>query len=751
MAARLGRWSARHRWWAILIWLGFVVLATVVGSAVGTTPMESYEGQNGDSRRAQQIIDEADFPDVAREMVIVQAPDGGITVESPQFRQVVQDIRGAVEATGQVKNLVTPYDPAGPAPRTSDGTTALVLFDMTGAGDTAEDRVQPVLDAVAGVQARHPELRVEQAGGASAQRLAGEAINEDFKRAEALSLPITAIILLIAFGTLLPTLIPLGVSLSAFVAATGLLALASKVLHVADTTTNLMLLIGLAVGVDYSLFYVRREREERAKGRAKERALEIAAATSGRAVLISGVTVIVAMAGLFLTDHGVFMGFAQGTILVVLTAMVASVTVLPAMLAVFGDAIDARLIHGIVRVATRGRVTWRRRLGGRTGGGRTWNAILIVVLRRPWTSTLVTTVMLVALAAPVVGIRLGQPGIDDLQGDYSIAATFKAIDRAFPGGNEPATVAVSAPDVSSPQMREAIEQLKSQAIADGVAHEPVSVQVNPAGTVATVQLSIGYGDQGRTAVTALRERIIPETVGVQPGVRAYVTGNMAATVDFNRQMTRTAPLVLTFVLIFAFLLLLTSFRSITLAIQAIVLNLLSVAAAYGVLVLVFQHGHGAELLGFTPGPIVNWLPLFLFVILFGLSMDYQVFILSRIREAYDSGMTTEQAVSAGIKSSAGVITSAALIMVAVFAVFGTMSLLSFKQMGVGLAVAILIDATVVRAVLLPATMKLLGTRAWYLPGWLAWLPTLSHGEADEEKGEDEERSARATPDPVPVG
>ncbi|MCW3818372.1 MMPL family transporter [Micromonospora sp. DR5-3] len=746
MAARVGGWSARHRWWAILLWLAFVVLATVVGNAVGTTPMKSYEGQNGDSRRAQQIIDEAGFPDVAGEMVLVQARDGRITVDSPEFRQAVQDVASAVQATGQVEHLRTPYDPAAPAPRTADGTTALVLFDMTGAGDTADERVQPVLESVAGVQDRHPDLRVEQAGAASMQRLAGVAVNEDFQRAEALSLPITALILLIAFGTLLPMLIPLGVSMTAFFAATGLLALASKLLHVADTTTNMMLLIGLAVGVDYSLFYVRREREERARGRSKEHALEIAAATSGRAVLISGVTVIVAMAGMFLTGHGVFMGFAQGTILVVLTAMVASVTVLPATLAVFGDAVDARVIHGIVRVVTRGRVTWPRRLGGRDGGGRVWNVILTGVLRRPWLSTVLTVGVLVALAVPAVGMRLGQPGIDDLQGDYPIAATLKAIDRAFPGGNEPATVAVQAPDVSSPAMQEAIGRLKDRALATGVAHEPVSVQVNPAKTVATVSLSIGYGEQGRKSVAALRETIVPETVGAQPGARAYVTGAMAATMDFNRQMSRTAPLVLVFVLLLAFFLLLSSFRSIMVAIQAIVLNLLSVAVAYGVLVLVFQDGHGADLLGFTPGAIVNWLPLFLFVILFGLSMDYQVFILSRIREAYDSGMSTERAVTHGIKASAGVVTNAALIMVAVFAVFGTMSLLSFKQMGVGLAVAILIDATIVRAVLLPATMKLLGDRAWYLPSWLNWLPTLSHGEAAEER-EDEPAPAR---EPVPV-
>jgi uncharacterized membrane protein YdfJ with MMPL/SSD domain len=264
----------------------------------------------------------------------------------------------------------------------------------------------------------------------------------------------------------------------------------------------------------------------------------------------------------------------------------------------------------------------------------------------------------------------------------------------------------------------------------------VNIQMNPDKTVATISLSIGDNEQGRNAVEALRGTIVPQTVGAVPDTQAYVTGRAAGTIDFNRQLARTAPLVFAFVLVLAFLLLLRSFQSIVVAIQAIVLNLLSVAAAYGVLVLVFQDGLGAKLLGFTPGPIVNWLPLFLFVILFGLSMDYHVFILSRIREAYDSGMSTERAVTHGIKATAGVVTNAALIMVAVFAVFGTMSLLSFKQMGVGLAAAILIDATIVRAVLMPATIKLLGERTWYLPSWLNWLPKPSHGEvADEESKE----------------
>ncbi|MEU4214907.1 MMPL family transporter [Actinoplanes sp. NPDC026623] len=712
LAARIGGWSARHRRTAILGWLAFVAVAGLGVGAAGTTAMAGYEDESGDSRRAGQIIEEAGFPDVAGETVLIQARDGRLTADTAAFRQAVQDVKTSVEATGQAQRIRTPYDSGDPAPRTADGTTALVLFDMTGAGKTAGERVQPVLDAVAAVQERHPGLRIEQAGTASLQRLAGVALARDFQRAENLSLPITAVILLLAFGTLLPMLIPLTMSMTAFFAATGLLAVASKALHVADTTTSLMLLIGLAVGVDYSLFYLSREREERARGRSRQQALDTAAATSGRAVLISGCTVILAMAGMFLTGNGVFMGFAQGTMLIVLTAMVASVTVLPATLAILGDAVDARLIHGIVRTTTRGRITWPRRLGAWTGGGRTWDTILTGVLRHPWISTVLATAVLIALAVPALGMRVGQPGVDDLQGDYPIAGTYAAIDHAFPGGNEPAVVAIKAPDVTDPAVQDAITRLEQRALGTSTAHQPVSVQVSPDRTVATVALSVGDGESGRRAVQTLRETLVPQTVGAQPGVRAYVTGSAAATMDFNRQMARTAPLVFGFVLLLAFLLLLISFRSIVIAVQSILLNLLSVAAAYGVLVLVFQHGHGAGLLGAAPAAIVNWLPLLLFVILFGLSMDYQVFILSRIREAHDGGMPAPDAVEHGIKSTASVVTSAALIMVAVFAVFGTMSLVSFKQMGVGLAVAILIDATLVRAVLMPATMKLLGRHAW---------------------------------------
>ncbi|GAA0969016.1 MMPL family transporter [Acrocarpospora macrocephala] len=727
LAATVGGWSARHRWWALLIWVGFVAAATFAGSVVETGEMRSYEGANGDSRVAEQILDEANYKNVAGEVVFVQSDT--LVVDDAEFRAAVAAVTSAVNGTGQVEHVRTPYD-AEPSPVSADKRTTLVQFDMKGDGETADERVQPVLDAVAKVAAAHPDLRIEQAGGASANKLIGEAIDQDFVRAEQLSLPITLGILLAAFGALLAALIPVALAMTAIFSATGLLALTSQLLHVDSATTNVMLLVGLAVGVDYSLFYIMREREERAKGRDKRRAIEIAAATSGRAVLVSGITVIVAMAGMFLTGNGVFMGFAEGTILVVLTAVVGSLTVLPALLSLIGDKIDARVVHGTVRVATRGRVTWRRILGVRGGESRFWHAVLSPVLRHPVLAIVVAGGLLIALAVPALGLKPGPTTIDDLQGDYAIAETFKSIEKAFPGGNEPAVVVVKAADVTTPAVTSAIENFKREAFATGEANEPFSVTINPDKTVARIDIAIkgsGTDEVSEHAIHTLREKVIPATL---PG--ANVTGSTAGSMDFNDQMVRTLPLVFGFVLLLAFLLLLMSFRSLVVAIKAIVLNLLSVAAAYGVLVLVFQDGYGESLLGFqSTGTITDWLPLFLFVILFGLSMDYHVFILSRIREAYDKGMRTEDAIRHGITSTAGVVTSAALIMVAVFAVFATLSLLSFMQMGIGLAVAILIDATIVRAILLPATMKLLGDWNWYLPRWLGWLPALSHGDDDE--------------------
>ncbi len=485
-----------------------------------------------------------------------------------------------------------------------------------------------------------------------------------------------------------------------------------------DGVGAIILLIGLAVGVDYSMFYLKREREERAAGRSEEAALEAAAATSGRAVLVSGLTVLVAMSGMFLTGDADFASFAVATMTVVAVAMLGSLTVLPALLSKLGDNVD------------RVRVPFLNRLRRDDGEGRIWGAIIERVLRHPALSVTLAGGLLVALAVPALQLHTAQASIDSYPPQFLTA--YNRVKDAFPGTEIGADVVVKAPDVEAPAVQEAIGQLEWRALETGLMNEPIDVDVNTAGTIATISIPVegeGTDSTSNAALAALRDEVIPPTLGALPGAEVAVTGTTAQAKDYNDQMKTVAPLVFGFVLLFAFFLMLLSFRSVVIAAKAILLNLLSIGAAYGVLVLVFQHGWGKGLLGFEfTGGIDPFLPILLFVILFGLSMDYHVFILSRIRESYDRGMNTDEAIAHGIKTTAGVVTSAAIVMVGVFAIFATLSMLMLKQFGVGLAVAILIDATIVRAVLLPASMKLLGDWNWYLPSWLEWLPHFEHGE-----------------------
>jgi RND superfamily putative drug exporter len=408
------------------------------------------------------------------------------------------------------------------------------------------------------------------------------------------------------------------------------------------------------------------------------------------------------------------------------------------VLSKLGDKVDR------VRVPFVGRL---RRDGGE---GRIWAAIVGRVLRRPVLSVALAGGVLVALALPALQLHTAQPGPETFPQELPAVQTFNRLQESFPGKEIPAFVVVKAADVEAPEVQAAIADLTERALATGQMHKPIDIDVNPAGTVANVAIPIdgrGTDDESNAALAALRDEIIPATLGTLPGVETAVTGMAASSKDANDQLKSAAPLVFGFVLVFAFVLMLVAFRSIVIAAKTIVLNLLSVAAAYGVLVLVFQHGFAKGLLGFdvTSG-IVPFLPIFLFVILFGLSMDYHVFILSRIREIYLAGATTDQAILQGITSTAGVVTSAAIVMVGVFSIFGALSMIIFKQFGVGLAVAVLIDATIVRAVLLPAAMKLLGEANWYLPRWLEWLPRFEHGSAPAEPVE-----APAAPALTPAG
>jgi uncharacterized membrane protein YdfJ with MMPL/SSD domain len=711
LSARAGRWSATHRKAAIGGWLAFVIAMVVIGGAVGTKTAEQDEGGPGESGRADNTLNNA-FSKSSDESVLVQSKS--FTVGDRQFRAAVNDTMSAVSAQPHVRRVTSPYETGDIS---DDRHSALVNFEIQGKASDAEDRVGPVLSAVKKVDQQAGDIRVEEFGEASAGKALNDRFADDFKKAETLSLPLTLAILVVAFGALVAAGIPLLLAATAVAATIGLIGPISHVIPVEDAIGSVVLLIGLAVGVDYSMFYLRREREERAKGLSERAALSVAAATSGRAVLVSGLTVAIAMAGMFLGGNRIWTAFAIGTILVVAIAVIGSLTVLPATLAWLGDRVE------------KGRVPLIGRRKRSAGESRAWGWVIDRVLRRPLLSAVAATVALLALAAPVLGMKTALPSPDSYPRDLAVMQTYDRIQQAFPGNPIPAVVVVQADDVRSPEVRAAIADMRREAVASGGFAEPATIKVAPNDKVASVDLPIagnGTDKRSNNALDDLRDRIIPSTLGQVDGVKADVTGETAGTADFNSLMQSRIFWVFAFVLGLAFLLLLVTFRSIVIPLKAIVLNLLSVGAAYGLLIILFQDGHGESLFDFqSTGAITSWLPLFLFVVLFGLSMDYHVFILSRIRELVDNGMSTDRAVATGIKTTAGVVTSAAAIMVAVFAVFATLSTVEFKQMGVGLAAAVLIDATVIRGVLLPATMKLLGDWNWYLPQSLNWLPRIS--------------------------
>jgi RND superfamily putative drug exporter len=676
----------------------------------------------GQSGRMQKILD-AGFQQPAGESVLVQSPS--FTTSDAAFTAAVRDVVRRVSRVAAVQNVESPLDRANARQVSADGRAALVEFEIRGPKEDAADEIEPVLAQVDAAQAAHPQLFIGEFGDASAEKGVETAYADDLGKAGLLSLPVTLLVLVLAFGTLVAAGIPLILALTAVFATFGLVSLTSHIVPAAMQAGAIVLLIGLAVGVDYSLFYLRRAREERAAGRGNRAAVEIASATSGRAVLVSGLTVMTAMAGMFLTGDEIFASLGLATITVVAVAVLGSLTVLPALLSRFGDTVD------------RGRVPLLGRLGRRSGEGRLWGAIVDRVLRRPLVSAVLAGGLLVALAMPTLQLRMVQPGPDTFPKSLPVVQAYDHMQRAFPGKALPADVVVKAPNVNAPAMQAAIRRLEERALASGRMHEPITVAVNDAGTVADITIPIdgkGTDPVSTASLAVLRDELVPSTVGAVPGAEAGVTGLTAQWKDSTDAITSKLPLVVAFVLVLAFALMLVAFRSPVIAAKAIVLNLLSVGAAYGVLVLVFQHGLGKGFLGFgsTAGidPVV---PLLLFVILFGLSMDYHVFLLSRIRELVQRGLSTDEAVSRGIRSTAGVVTSAAIVMVVVFSVFVTLSMLMFKQFGVGLAVAILLDATIVRGVLLPASMKLLGDWNWYLPSWLEWLPRwgLAEGELED--------------------
>ena len=712
LTARAARWSAAHRKAAILGWFAFVLAAFMIGSAAGVVNMKDEEFGIGDSHSAEKLLAQQFPTERAEEQVLIQSRDGRLT--DAQLRTATSDLVARLVHVRDVADIKSPLGPGESGLLSPNGRSALLTFQLRGDPDTAGDRVGPSRAATAAVARAHPDLFIGQVGNGSADKAISDRISKDFQRAEVTSLPVTLFILVLAFGALVAAGIPLLLGLTAVLGALGLTALFSHLLHVDQSINSVILLIGLAVGVDYSMFYLRRWREERARGRSPDEALEVAAATSGRAVLLSGLIVMAAMSGMFLMGTRVFQGFGVGTVLVVAIALVGSLTVLPAVISRLGDRVN------------RGRIPFLHRRAPRDGGSRLWSVTVGAVLRHPVVWGGLAATLLIALAIPAFRLHTADSGVQGLPRDMPFMKVYDRAVKAFPGGPLPAVVAVSAPDVTTPQVQAGIQAMRRAAVATREMREPIRVDISASRKAVRVQIPLagkGTDAASNRALDALRGDVIPSTIDRVDGAQAHVTGQTAGSRDFNDSMKSHAPLVFAFVLSLTFLLLLVTFRSIVIPIKAIVLNLMSVAAAYGVLVLVFQDGRLESLLNFTStGGVTSWLPLFLFVVLFGLSMDYHVLILSRVREAYDSGMSTKEAVAHGIRATATVVTSAAVVMVAVFAIFATLGLLDFKMMGVGLAVAVLLDATVVRAVLLPASMTLLGDWNWYLPRWLEWLP-----------------------------
>jgi len=720
LVERVAGWSARHRKTAVFGWLALVAIVIVAGQALGGKTMPAYDA--GQSGQAEQALHRLGVVAPAVEDVLIQARAPGRTFAGdPAMRQAARQVTTALAALpGAATGIRSPLQPGNGALNraliSADGRSALVTFQVPGPAIDQATAVAPAQRAVAAIAARYPGLRIGEGGDASSAAAINTVLGGGFRRAEATSVPVTLVLLVVVFGALIAAGIPLLLAITSVLSALSLLTLLSHWLPVGSSTSEVVLIIGMAVGIDYSLFYLRREREERAAGHGTREAVRIAAATSGRAIVVSGLTVMIALAGLFLTGYDVFSGIAFGTIAVVGTAVLGSLTVLPALLSWLGPWADRGRIP----------VLGRRRTAARPS--RAWGALARNVVARPVIWGGVAAIALLALAAPALGMRIGQPAVD-LPAGNPVAQTMDRVQLAFPRSPSPAQVVVTGTGLASPAMRDAVAALQARAAAGGPGspvHAPVTA--TPVGGGRGVVLGVPLAGDGGDAASAaalvtLRDQVLPATLGRVAGISYAVTGDTASIRDDDAAMHAATPLVIGFVVVLAFGLLLVAFRSLTIPLISIVLNLLSVAAGYGLITLIFQDGRLQGLIGYTSfGGIISWIPLFMFVLLFGLSMDYHVFILSRIRELRARGETTRGAIVGGISGSAGVVTSAAVIMVAVFSILATLPIVDTKTLGVGLAGAVLIDATVVRGILLPAAMSLLGERCWYLPRWLSWLP-----------------------------
>ncbi|MYS70946.1 MMPL family transporter, partial [Streptomyces sp. SID5926] len=545
IAARAGGWSARHRWAAVGIWVLFVVLATGLGSAAGRVDVKDSDQMGGETHTAARIVEEAGIDEPASESVLVQAKSGDLKATDAEFRAAVDAVVTAVEGTGKVTGVTSPYDAKTIS---KDGRSALVQFDMRGEADTAGERVEPVLKAVEGVQEEHGSLRIEEIGGASMMKTFDDAFGDDFKKAEYSAVPVALGILLVAFGALVAALVPVALAITAIIATMGLMGLVSHFQPMSETANSVMLLVGLAVGVDYCLFYLRREREERAAGRDAQTALRIAAATSGREIVVSGVTVCVAMAGMLFTGIAEFEAMGLASLMVVAVAMVGSVTVLPALLSLLGERVEKGRVPFLRR---------RRPSGSASEGSRFWTAVLKRVLAKPLLAAVVAVGALLAVAAPALGMKTQNLTLDQEFGDsLPIVQTYNRVNEAFPGGSDPAEVVVRADDINAPEVRAALADFRERAISSGASRGPVDVTTHDEQNVALVYVPlVGGSDQDKAgeSLDKLRDEVRPATLGKVDGVEAPITGQVAGNKDFNDQLVGSVLPVFAFVVVFAFL------------------------------------------------------------------------------------------------------------------------------------------------------------------------------------------------------
>ncbi|WP_151481518.1 MMPL family transporter [Streptomyces albicerus] len=702
---RAARWSALHPWRAIIGWLVFVVLCLGIGSAVGINSAKTADYRVGEAGRAETIADEGQLERRSTEQVLISARSGALDKDAAEA--AAKDLAARFERLPEVESVAAPV-------LSGDGRILMVEAALKGEERDAKDKVDALLAQTDAVERANPELLLEETGSPSISKGVDKQRGEDLALSEAITLPVTLITLLIVFGSVTMAGVPLLLALSSIAAAVGLSMVASHVSPDTGVGTNIILMIGLAVGVDYTLFYLKREREERARSKGQlssEALVELAAATSGRAVVVSGLAVAVSTATLYLASDVIFSSLATGTIVVVLVAVLSSLTVLPALLVKLGKRAERKAR----RRAERGKPASRRTRG--EGGGRVWTALLRPANRHPVATLCVSVLALLALAAPLAGLKITEMSRDTHSREIPAMQVYDRLNEAFPERRVTHDIVVRADAGRSGEVTAVLSELAERAHADPLFTDAERIRTSEDRRVSVLELKVPYlgnSDEAYDSLDHLRDEYVPATIGEIEGVEYGVSGDVARYADYPSHQNGKLPLVLGALLLVTFGMTLYAFRSVVLALLGVVLNLLSAAAALGLLVLVFQGSWAEGLLNFdSTGSIGSRVPLFLFVILFGLSMDYQVFVVSRIREAVLGGVPTRQAVPAGIRSSASVVTSAAVVMMTVFVSFVFLHIIEMKQIGFVLAAAVLLDAFVIRVMILPAAMLLLGEASWW--------------------------------------